>query len=109
VQGRFAVLEMDFLQVKGKTEPELIYTVLGREDVARTPRFQRLRDANAAMLSAYRNQNWTAALEAILQCREAGREFGLEEFYNRYVARIRALSESPPDEDWNGVYAAESK
>ncbi|MDQ4137102.1 MAG: adenylate/guanylate cyclase domain-containing protein, partial [Pseudomonadota bacterium] len=109
VQGRFAVLEMDFLQVKGKTEPELIYTLLGREDVARTPRFQRLRDANAAMLSAYRNQNWTGALEAILQCRETGREFGLEEFYNRYVARIRTLSESPPDADWNGVYAAESK
>ena len=109
VQGRFAVLEMDFLQVKGKTEPELIYTILGREDVARTPRFQKLRDANAMMLTAYRNRNWTGALEAILQCREAGREFGLEEFYNRYVARIRALLENPPDADWNGVYAAESK
>jgi adenylate cyclase len=109
VQGRFAVLEMDFLQVKGKTEPELIYTILGAEDVARTPRFQKLRDANAMMLTSYRNRNWTGALEAILQCREAGREFGLEEFYNRYVARIRALLENPPDEDWNGVYAAESK
>jgi adenylate cyclase len=109
VQGRFAVLEMDFLQVKGKTEPELIYTILGREDVARTPRFQKLRDANAMMLTAYRNRNWTGALEAILQCRDAGREFGLEEFYNRYVARIRALLENPPDADWNGVYAAESK
>jgi len=109
VQGRFAVLEMDFLQVKGKTEPELIYTILGREDVARTPRFQKLRDANAMMLTAYRNRNWTGALEAILQCREAGREFGLEEFYSRYVARIRALLENPPDADWNGVYAADSK
>ena len=109
VRGRFAVLEMDFLQVKGKTEPELIYTILGREDVAQTTRFQKLRDANAAMLSAYRNQNWTGALEAILQCKEAGREFGLEEFYNRYVARIRTLLESPPEPGWNGVYAAESK
>ncbi len=109
VQGRFAVLEMDFLQVKGKTEPELIYTLLGREEVAQTTRFQKLRDANAMMLTAYRNRNWQGALEAILQCREVGREFGLEEFYNRYVARIRTLLESPPDADWNGVYAAESK
>ncbi len=109
VGDRFAVLEMDFLQVKGKTEPELIYTILGRQDVAQTTRFQKLRDANAAMLSAYRNQNWTGALEAILQCKEAGREFGLEEFYNRYVARIRTLLESPPEPGWNGVYAAESK
>jgi adenylate cyclase len=109
VQGRFAVLEIDFLQVKGKTEPELVYTILGREDVAQTPRFQKLRDANAMMLTAYRNQNWTGALEAILLCKEVGRDFGLEEFYNRYVARIRALLDSPPDADWNGVYAAESK
>ncbi len=109
MQGRFDVLEMDVLQVKGKTEPELIYTLLGREDVAQTARFQKLRDANAMMLAAYRNRNWQGALEAILQCREVGREFGLEEFYNRYVARIRTLLESPPDADWNGVYAAESK
>jgi adenylate cyclase len=109
VQARFAILELDFLQVKGKTEPELVYTLLGRDDVARTPRFQKLRDANAMMLTAYRNRNWTGALEAILLCREAGREFGLDEFYNRYVARIRDLLDNPPDADWNGVYAAESK
>jgi adenylate cyclase len=109
VQGRFAVLEIDFLQVKGKTEPELVYTILGREDVAGTTRFQKLRDVNSMMLTAYRNQNWTGALEAILQCKEIGRDFGLEEFYNRYVARIRTLLDSPPDADWNGVYAAESK
>jgi adenylate cyclase len=109
VEGRFAILELDFLQVKGKTEPELVYTILGRQDVARTPRFQKLRDANSLMLTAYRNQNWTGALEAILQCKEIGRDFGLEEFYNRYVARIRTLLDSPPDADWNGVYAAETK
>jgi adenylate cyclase len=109
VQGQFAVLELDFLQVKGKTEPELVYTLLGREDVAHTARFQKLRDANSMMLTAYRNQNWTGALEAILQCKEVGRDFGLEEFYNRYIARIRTLLDSPPDADWNGVYAADSK
>jgi adenylate cyclase len=109
VQGRFAVLELDFLQVKGKAEPELVYTLLGREDVVKTPRFQKLRDANSMMLTAYRNQNWTGALEAILLCREAGRDFGLEEFYNIYVARIRTLLDNPPQGEWNGVYAAETK
>jgi adenylate cyclase len=61
------------------------------------------------VLTAYRNQNWTGALEAILQCKEIGRDFGLEEFYNRYVARIRTLLDSPPDADWNGAYAVETK
>jgi adenylate cyclase len=61
------------------------------------------------MLTSYRNQNWAGALEAILQCREAGREFGLDEFYNRYVARIRTLLDQPPEADWNGVFVAETK
>ena len=109
VQGAFAVLEIDFLQVKGKTEPELVYTLLGGADVAETARFQKLRDLNALMLTSYRNQNWAGALEAILQCREAGREFGLDEFYDRYVARIRTLLDQPPEADWNGVFVAETK
>ncbi|HEX2726418.1 MAG TPA: adenylate/guanylate cyclase domain-containing protein [Beijerinckiaceae bacterium] len=109
VQGALAVLEIDFVQVKGKTEPELVYTLLGGPDVAETPRFQKLRDLNGLMLTAYRNQNWAGALEAILQCREAGREFGLDEFYDRYVARIRTLLDQPPEADWNGVFVAETK
>jgi adenylate cyclase len=108
-QGKFAVLEIDFVQVKGKTEPELIYTVLGGPDVAESPRFQKLRDLNGLMLTSYRNQNWAGALEAILQCREAGREFGLDDFYDRYVARIRLLLDAPPEADWNGVFVAETK
>ena len=36
----FAVLELDCITVKGKTEPENIYTILGREDVARSEGFQ---------------------------------------------------------------------
>jgi adenylate cyclase len=51
VDGRFAVLELDRLQVKGKTEPEIIHTVVGREDVAGSAAFRRLRELNAAMLS----------------------------------------------------------
>jgi adenylate cyclase len=109
VQGTFAVLEIDFVQVKGKSEPELVYTVLGGPDVAATARFQKLRELNGLMLTAYRNQNWAGALEAILQCREAGREFGLDEFYDRYVARIRTLLDQPPQADWNGVFVAETK
>jgi adenylate cyclase len=109
VQGSFAVLEIDFVQVKGKSEPELVYTLLGGSDVAEAARFQKLRDLNGLMLTSYRNQNWAGALEAILQCREAGREFGLDEFYNRYVARIRTLLDQPPEADWNGVFVAETK
>jgi len=109
VRDRFAVLELDRLQVKGKTEPEIIYTVVGREEVARGASFQRLRELNAAMLSSYRARDWQQALEIILLCREIGKGFGLDDFYALYVGRIRTLIEAPPPDEWDGVYVAESK
>lgn len=109
VKHAFAVLELDRLQVKGKTEPAIISTVVGRKDVAESPAFLRLRELNGAMLSSYRARDWQQALELILLCREAAKGFGLDEFYALYVSRIRALIETPPPEAWDGVYVAESK
>jgi adenylate cyclase len=109
VKDRFAVLELDFLQVKGKKEPETIYTLLGRADSPDAARFARLCALNGTMLEAYRNRDWTAVLEAILLCREAAKGLELEFFYTLYVNRVRALREAPPDAEWNGVWVAEKK
>ena len=38
-KDRFAILELDFIMVKGKTEPEVIYAIAGREDTARSGQF----------------------------------------------------------------------
>ena len=35
-KDKFAILELDFIMVKGKTEPEVIYAIAGREDVAQS-------------------------------------------------------------------------
>src|ERR1700759_5176293 len=34
VKDKFAILELDFIMVKGKKEPEVIYAIAGREDTA---------------------------------------------------------------------------
>ena len=109
VAEEFAVLELDLLQVKGKTEPERIYTVLGRKDGELGACFAALAELNPQMLSHYRGRDWQRCLEVILRCREVGREAGLEEFYNLYVERVRRLIETPPEPDWNGVWVAERK
>ena len=49
--GEFAALELDLITVKGKTEPERIYTILGGEDVAGSADFSKLRELNATMLA----------------------------------------------------------
>ena len=60
VKDRFAILELDFIMVKGKKEPEVIYAIAGREDTAQSGRFQRLRNLTIEMLACYRAATGTA-------------------------------------------------
>ncbi|MEE1655514.1 adenylate/guanylate cyclase domain-containing protein [Microvirga sp. CF3062] len=95
VLTRFAVLEVDHLQVRGKRELERIFTVLGRADVATSRDFAELNERNGVMLTAYRCHEWSQALEMILRCRELGKKFGLDDYYELYIQRIRHLIDTP--------------
>jgi adenylate cyclase len=86
---RFATLEIDLITVKGKTEPETIYTVLGREDVAQSDEYQAIRELNEKMLAAYRKRDWKTALDALQLARHSRNGFGLGEVYALYLARIQ--------------------
>ncbi|MEH2551809.1 adenylate cyclase [Bradyrhizobium sp. AZCC 2262] len=109
VKDRFAILELDFIMVKGKKEPEVIYAIAGREDTAQSGRFQRLRNLTIEMLSCYRNRDWEGALAAIERGRNTDEANSLELLYNLYEARIRGYLENPPPQDWNGAFALLTK
>ena len=47
---KFAILELDLVAVKGKTEPQTIYALLGREEIASDIRFQELRKLWSTMI-----------------------------------------------------------
>jgi adenylate cyclase len=94
VRARFAVLEIDHMQVRGKRVPERIFTVLGRAEIATGPGFTELVEQNDAVLDAYRRREWSKALETILRCRELGGRFGLDDYYDFYIQRIRHLIET---------------
>jgi adenylate cyclase len=109
VKERFAILELDFIMVKGKKEPEVIYAIAGREDVAQSGRFQRLRNLTIEMLACYRNRDWEGALAAIERGRKSDDGDTLSSLYGLYEARIRGYIETPPPADWNGAYALLTK
>jgi adenylate cyclase len=106
---KFATMEIDRIQVKGKTEPETVFTVLGHAELHQDSNFQELRKLTAGMLTYYREQDWTRALERIEICRKAAERFGIGALYDMYAERIEAFRRDPPPPDWNGVYEAESK
>jgi adenylate cyclase len=109
VKDRFAILELDFIMVKGKNEPEVIYAIAGREDVAQSARFQRLRNLTIEMLACYRNRDWEGALAAIERGRRTDEANTLERLYDLYEARMRDYQNTPPPADWNGAFALLTK
>jgi len=88
VKDKFAILELDFIMVKGKKEPEVIYAIGGREDVAHSGRFQRLRNLTIEMLACYRNRDWEGALAAIERGRRTDEALTLTLLYDLYEQRI---------------------
>ena len=108
-KSSFAVLELDFITVKGKTEPETVYTILGGEDVAGSDHFARVRDAFNEMLARYRQRDFGGAKEAIVQCRAANNGFDLDYLFDLYSERIDEFKLNPPPADWNGAIALETK
>jgi adenylate cyclase len=108
-KGRFAVMEIDLILVKGKKQPEAVFTVLGRADVEHDPRCAELRDLNAQMLARFRQQDWDGALALIQRCRKCANGFDVAGLYDMYEERIAAYRAEPPGPDWDGVYEAESK
>jgi adenylate cyclase len=108
-KDKFAMLELDFIAVKGKKEPEVVYAIVGRDDMIAAPRFQEWREINMKMLTQYRHRDWDAALETINRGRAADSEKRFTTLYNVYAERIRAFKITPPPNDWDGAYALDSK
>ena len=105
----FALLELDLITVKGKTEAQTIFALLGRPDMANSSDFQELRKLWSTMLYCYRSRDWDGALEAIQLCQSLERNFDLTSLFDLYATRIQAFRKVAPPMDWTGIFVAETK
>jgi adenylate cyclase len=105
----YATLELDLIMLKGKTEPERAYALLGDVAVAQTPAYQELVRLQAGFLAQYRSGGFAEALEMITACQAAADAVGWNQgYYETMRARVDGLiDDSPPD--WTGVYVAKEK
>ena len=108
-KAKFATMEIDLIQVKGKKQPEVVFTVLGRAQTEEDPRCRELRELNGQMLACYRKQQWDEAVALLERCRKLGNGFDVAGLYDMYEERIAMYRAEPPPPDWDGVYEAESK
>ncbi len=105
----FALLELDRVRVVGRDAPETIHALLGDEQVAADESFQGLATSHAAMLAAYRTQDWDAAQSALDSGVSAYARFGISGLRDLFVKRITNLRANPPGAEWDGVFQATQK
>lgn len=111
VRGAFAMLELDLIRVKGKTEPERVFALMGGAEVLSQDAFARLAEANDRMLAAYRARTWDAAEDALAGIEAAAAVIGtdLSTYAALYRDRLADVRANPPGPDWDGVFTATSK
>jgi adenylate cyclase len=100
----FAFRELDLVRVKGKTEPVAIFEPLGPDAALSADARDRMA-AYAAALSAYRGRRFAAAAGIF----ESLRHHSDDLLYNVYLDRIRNFRQSPPPDDWDGVFEHQNK
>jgi adenylate cyclase len=109
VNGSFAALQIDVITVKGKTEPESIYALVGDNTVAARESYKSIADLTREMLACYRSQDWAGAEHALQRAKQAEETFGLAGLFELYQSRIEAFRITPPPPSWDGVFAFDSK
>ena len=97
------VIELDLISVKGKQEPEKIYTILPEKFEV----MDQFHQDHQNFLEMYRTQNWEGVKTHILYYKEKVPSFNT--YYELISNRVQEYLEDPPPNDWQGVFVANTK
>lgn len=97
--------ELDLITVAGKTEPLRVHELVCKTDDL-TAEITELRDTFATGLAAYREQEWQTASKLFSDCLALQPSDGPSQIF---LNRIAIFKESPPEQDWAGVWNLDVK
>ena len=103
-----AWLEIDKIQVAGKTRAVRIFTLLD-EAFGLEKNFPELKAKQSEMLETYRNRAWGRAAELASECAKIDKAGKLAAYYRVMQARIESFRKIPPAPGWEGVFVPEGK
>ena len=101
----FLYRELDMVRVKGKDQPVRIYELLGREGEL-SGEIMDGADMFEQVLVAYRNCQWDTADKLLQQLLVMDSSSKL---YQLFRNRIITCKETPPEDNWDGVFTFQSK
>jgi adenylate cyclase len=97
--------ELDEVRVKGKREPVKIYEVMGRRGEL-PAELEQVRTGFMQAMQLYKSRAWQQALQKFQQVLE---ELPADTAARVYVDRCLAYKDSPPPENWDGVFEMTTK
>jgi adenylate cyclase len=98
----FVFREIDSLQVMGRSEPERVYELLGRQGQADEELIRGFEQG----LACYRAQDWDGAEAAFKACLAHAPDDGPSQ---AFLERIMTFRQTPPLADWDGTWVALGK
>ena len=106
MRGTYRIREIDRVIVKGKTKPVNIFEVLDFHDEVSFPNLMEAVNYFTDGLGHYRGCRWEKAIKAFNEVLRLNPEDNLTKMY---IERCNMLKETPPDDDWDGVWKMTSK
>ncbi len=101
IKNAYAAREIDLIRVIGKKRPVHVYEPVEEMEKISQERLKQIEIFHAG-LKAYRNRDWSLALELFKSLENDGAA-------KVYIERIHALIKEPPPSDWAGVFDLKSK
>ena len=101
----YAYVELDLVRVKGKTQPVAIYTPIGLVENLSAREIEFIQQ-HQRVIEQYRRQSFDVCLDAFTN--ERPLEI-FEPLYELYAQRIRLFLQTPPPENWDGVFLLTEK
>ncbi|HUO94401.1 MAG TPA: adenylate/guanylate cyclase domain-containing protein [Rhizomicrobium sp.] len=105
----FALIEVDLVRVVGRDTPEKLFALIGTPEFTADVEFRALQDGVAAMLTAYRAQDWDGAEQTLDAVAPVAEKLGLAKLVGVYRERVANYRRTPPPSPWDGVYQALTK
>jgi len=106
LRGTYRSREVDRVIVKGKTQPVGVYEVLDFHTAETFPNLAEVLGHFREGLAKYRAQRWDDAIATF----ETALRLNENDFASKmYIERCAQLRETPPGDDWSGIWTMTSK
>ncbi len=106
LKDSYRTRKLDWIRVKGKLKPVIIYEVLDYYEAERFPRLDESIEFFQEGLGLYQSRDWQGAIDHFNLARELHPE---DNASTVYLERAGFFQQNPPPEDWDGAWIMESK